>query len=372
MPALVPASTSAQRMNSSLRKFLLLPHADVILRSWDSHDFPVQQLYVINSSPILREQIMATTSHSKGPKGKPQPKATSEETVNCETLLPVVQLPENHRIISNLLTFLFPVPPILPTSREQILELLAVAQKYQASTALTRIRDCVAKLEPKFIRSETALQVYSLAWKYELREEALLAAEETLVRLMTFKVFDDKLNVIPSAALFELWKFRQRVLDNVGVSLGTEYSCHDTDVYKVLLGFRCDKVKDDKIPEWLCHYLNSIIKGAACLDTTTFYLTVSSHVSSGCRHCKPFPGKTTRKLWTALADVFHESKRRVSSTTMLNAIVRGESHPSTGWNGFLSHTTGSTLSKFYFGNNRSPISTERFKHARGGCHTSIV
>lgn len=60
-------------MDSPLGKFLHLPHADVILRSSDSHDFPVQQLYVINSSPILGEQIMATTSRGQGPKGKPHP-----------------------------------------------------------------------------------------------------------------------------------------------------------------------------------------------------------------------------------------------------------------------------------------------------------
>lgn len=54
-----------------LRKFSLLPHADVILHSCNSHDFLVQKLYVIDSSPVLGEQIMATMSHGAGLEGKP-------------------------------------------------------------------------------------------------------------------------------------------------------------------------------------------------------------------------------------------------------------------------------------------------------------
>ena len=247
--------------------------------------------------------------------------------LSSKIFLPVVQLPENHVILTSLLTFLFPVPPILPP-REQILELLAVAQKYQASTPLTRIRDCVAKLEPKFICSETALQVYSLAWKYGVREEALLAAEETLRGPMTLNVHNGKLNGIPSAGLVELWKYRRRVVDNIRVNLGTDYSCRDTDVHKTLLDFDCKVVNKSKIPRWLCNYFDSILKRSAFLDITTFYLTVSSHMShsSECHDYKTFPSKTTRNLWDALTAVFNDSIRKVSSTTTLNAI-RGGSHP---------------------------------------------
>lgn len=39
-------------------------------------------------------------------------------------------------IISSLLTFLFPVPPVLPPTIEETLELLSMAQKYQMATTL--------------------------------------------------------------------------------------------------------------------------------------------------------------------------------------------------------------------------------------------
>ena len=53
-----------------LGKFSLLPHADIILRSSDSHDIPVQKSYLIDASPVLGNQIMATSHHAT-PEGKP-------------------------------------------------------------------------------------------------------------------------------------------------------------------------------------------------------------------------------------------------------------------------------------------------------------
>ena len=60
------SSTSAYSATSSdfLGKFSLVPHADIILRSCDFHDFRVQKLYVTDSSPILGAQIMAAVATS--------------------------------------------------------------------------------------------------------------------------------------------------------------------------------------------------------------------------------------------------------------------------------------------------------------------
>jgi hypothetical protein len=65
-------STSVPLADQFLGKFSLLPYADLIFRSSDSHDFRVQKSYVVDSSLILEEQILAATcvepegkSHSK-------------------------------------------------------------------------------------------------------------------------------------------------------------------------------------------------------------------------------------------------------------------------------------------------------------------
>jgi hypothetical protein len=57
-------------LQALLGKFTVLPRADIILRSSDSQDFPVQKLYVVDSSPVLGEQIMAASCHDVGREGE--------------------------------------------------------------------------------------------------------------------------------------------------------------------------------------------------------------------------------------------------------------------------------------------------------------
>ena len=63
-------STSSTSLPTLLGKFSVLSRADIILRSSDSQDVLVHNLYVVDSSPVLGEQIMAST-HSLGREGEP-------------------------------------------------------------------------------------------------------------------------------------------------------------------------------------------------------------------------------------------------------------------------------------------------------------
>ena len=129
-----PATASSHKLSSLdqwLGKFSLLPHADIILRSSDAHDIQVQKSYLIDASSVLGERIMAALHHGTGPEGEPYStrwlkkwlivnsavpcEATQEATaMDVESIFPVVQLPEGHTILSSLLTFVFPVPSVLP------------------------------------------------------------------------------------------------------------------------------------------------------------------------------------------------------------------------------------------------------------------
>ena len=51
-----------------LGKFLLHPHEDIILRSGDSHDFPVLKHFIVDNSPILGEQIWPPRLRVQDPK----------------------------------------------------------------------------------------------------------------------------------------------------------------------------------------------------------------------------------------------------------------------------------------------------------------
>jgi hypothetical protein len=52
-----------------------------------------------------------------------------------------------------------------------------------------------------------ALHIYALAQKYGLRLEALQTARTILNYPMTIEDFDDKLDIISGASLYELWKY---------------------------------------------------------------------------------------------------------------------------------------------------------------------
>ncbi|KAH9020961.1 hypothetical protein EDB85DRAFT_442562 [Lactarius pseudohatsudake] len=302
-----------------LGKFSLFPNADIILRSSDSHDFRVQKLYVVDSSLVLAERIVA-----HGPEAP-----CDATTMDGETLLPVVQLPENSTILSTLLTFVFPVPSVLPSTIEHILELLSVAQKYEMTTTLARIRDCASRRNPNFICAETALEVYSLAWKHGLHEEALRAAEETLKTPMTIDNFEDKLNIIPIPALCGLWDYHLKVLDNLATGFDTKFS--KSEVYQSLANLDCVAQREigessiTKIPLWLNRYLGSVLDDPAHLDLTTFLLALSSHISSagtgtssdGCRYCVSIPGKILCEFWTALTAFVHKSIQKAESVFSL-------------------------------------------------------
>src|SRR5882762_1956171 len=93
------------------------PGADLILRSQDSHDFQVLKVFITNNSPVLEELIRRTLD--------------SPGDANAEVSLPVVQLPDRGEILRYLLTFIFPVTPVTPSTHEEAMELLSVAQKYQ-------------------------------------------------------------------------------------------------------------------------------------------------------------------------------------------------------------------------------------------------
>ena len=81
--------------------------------------------------------------------------AEPEGTANA---LRVVQLPVFSTNLISLLSYIFPVRPILQSTTEHIMELLSVAQMYKMDVILTHIRNHIAQQQqPPFIRKETAL-----------------------------------------------------------------------------------------------------------------------------------------------------------------------------------------------------------------------
>jgi len=265
------------------------PDADIILRSCDHHEFRVLKLYIIKVSTVLRELIES---------------ASSSHATNATSSLPSIQLSDSGATLSSLLTFVLPVPPVLPSTIEQTMLLLSAAQKYQIDPTLSHIRGNVALQDPPFIRPETAFRVYSLAQTYGLRREALHAARITLTFRFTLENLEDELVTIPGVHLHELWSYHNRV---------RTYLADDLTAFKTTISTTSLYCSGDE-QAWLVDYIGSIAKSPALFDLTEFHMCLSRHVRdlrTVCQ-CATLPNKAIHTFWVALTNVVHNCMTKVS------------------------------------------------------------
>jgi hypothetical protein len=276
--------------------------ADIVLRSQDCYHFRVQKTSIANSSSILGEVTL--------------------EDANAEAPLPVVQLPESGEIVHCLLTFIFPVTVLVPSTPEKIMELLSVAQKYQMGSVLTHIRDRIARHHPLPTRLKPALRIYALAQKYKLRPEALQTARTILNYPMTIEDLDDKLDIIPGASLYELWKYRERVLAILASDL-TEFRA--SGARGTITSLRCIELSSFQIPSWLDDYVESIGKNPNLFDPAEFNIAMARHIKEyanrpGCE-CASMASQTLREFLESLAAVVHDSFEKVRMADVLSYIA---------------------------------------------------
>ncbi|KAF8264148.1 hypothetical protein EI94DRAFT_1739018 [Lactarius quietus] len=282
------------------------PGADIVLRSFDSHDFRVPKLYITNCSPVLRRLIALIMSTSDVPKDElegPEP-------------LPVIKLPENGAALYSLLTLIFPVLPILPSTSEKLIELLGVAQKYEMDSILSHIRGIIARKDPPFIRPETAFHIYFLAQEYELHQEVIQAARATLRLPMIIEDLGDKLDFpgMTGVYLHELWKYHQRFRTDlkscVLESRNSGLLAHH------MRSLRCNYADYDPHQfRWVDDYLDSIAKAPHVIDLIEFENTWARHIKDSRAHspsrspcsCLEFSGQLRRTFWEALTAVVHET-----------------------------------------------------------------
>ena len=276
------------------------PGADIILRFQDGYHFRVPKTSIVNHSPILGELIRKSIdSQISDADAGPSP--------------PAVQLPESSEILHCLLTFIFLVAPLVPSTPEEMMELLSVAQKYQMGDALTHIRGSIARRNSLPARLEPALHIYALAQRYGLRPEALQAARTILNHPMTIEDFDNKLGIIPGASLYELWKYHERVRAFLASDLTAfRNSC----ARGTITGLRCVEFSSAQIPKWLDHYIESIGKTPNLFDPAELNIAIARHAKEkanepGCE-CALIPSQTIRNFWEALASVVDSSFKKVS------------------------------------------------------------
>ena len=268
------------------------PDADIILRSCDNREFRVLKYNVIKASPVLREAIQSAPSLSTAGT-TPWP------------WLPSVQLSDSSDTLSSLLSFILPMPSVLPSTIEQTMLFLSAAQKYQMEFTMISIRGAIALQDPPFVRQETALQVYSLAQTHGLRQEALHAARVTVTSPFTFEDLEDNLDSTPLVDLHGLWKYHQRV---------RTYLAADLTAFKTtgVPGEMASQPCSYGMINWLGQYLGSIARSPGLFNLTEFHMFLTRHTRACACTCINIPGSAIRAFWMALTDVVHDCMTRVS------------------------------------------------------------
>jgi hypothetical protein len=237
----------------------------------------------------------------------------------------VVELSESGAIVYSLLTFVFPVAPVLPSTSENIMKLLAVAQKYQMESVMIHLRAIISRQERQFVLPETAFHAYFLARKYELHEEALLAARSTLRLPMTFEDLGGKIDFMPGAYLLELWKYHESVKEELASSL-LEFRKFGVPGIVEAKDLSCrappSKTKTSKlILQWLDGYIESLAQTPLLFDLIEFETAWARHIkddSSTCS-CADISSQTRRAFWEALTAVVHGAMEKVRGTDVISS-----------------------------------------------------
>ncbi len=124
-----------------------MTNADIILQSSDLVNFRVHRSALVASSPFFEDMLSL-----------PQPPNDASTRV-----LPVVCLSEDAEVLNSLVSIMYPIPPEMPHSSDNILVLLAAAGKYDMDVAQSSI---CAEINQKGLLSSTiadAFRVYAVA-----------------------------------------------------------------------------------------------------------------------------------------------------------------------------------------------------------------
>ena len=168
--------------------------ADVILQSSDFVNFYVRKSILATSSPFFDDLFTL-----------PQP--SDHEVVDG---LPVVHLPEDAQVLSSLVTLMYPVPPEIPDSVDNILTLLSTCQKYDMTTVQSSIRAEISRRGLLWPKGADTFRLFAVACRKRLVPEMKAAARLTLGYPMTFEYLGEALKLFEGWALSDLARYRRR------------------------------------------------------------------------------------------------------------------------------------------------------------------
>ena len=190
---LVKEEPTSEPLNTpSVPLCLDLPDANIIIRSSDQVNFRVHKSLLAVSSPFFKDLLSL-----------PQP--PDDELIDG---LPVVALPEDAGLLNSLVSLLYPTPPMIPNSYQEVFALLAVCQKYEMESVQSIIRAAIkVGTFPAPVQAE-GFSAYAMASGMGLVPEAEDAARLTLGQPMTFESLGEELRSFKGRAVCDLIRYR--------------------------------------------------------------------------------------------------------------------------------------------------------------------
>jgi hypothetical protein len=171
-----------------------LPDANIILRSSDKANFRVHKSVLAISSPFFKDLLSL-----------PQP--PGDELVDG---LPVVTLSEDAGLLNSLISLLYPISPVIPSSYEKVFALLAACQKYDMESVQSNIRTAIKHGTFPAPEKSEGFSAYAMANSMGLVPEMENAAQLTLGQPMTFESLGEGLRSFKGGALCDLIRYRKR------------------------------------------------------------------------------------------------------------------------------------------------------------------
>ena len=171
-----------------------MPEASIILRSSDHSNFRIHKSVLAMSSPFFKDLFSL-----------PQP--PDDELVDG---LPVIALSEDAGLLNCLISLLYPISPVIPSSYEKVFALLAACQKYEMESVQSDIRAAIKLGTFPTPEKSEGFSAYAMASSLGLVPEMENAAQLTMGQPMTFESLGEGLRSFKDGALCDLIRYRKR------------------------------------------------------------------------------------------------------------------------------------------------------------------
>ena len=126
--------------------------------------------------------------------------------------LPVIQLSEDANLLNILVSLLYPISPVIPSSYEKVFDLLAACQKYDMASVQATVRAAIQLGTFPAPLGTEAFRAYAIANSMGLDPELEDAAHLTLGYPMTFESLGEGLRSFKGQALCDLIRYRKRTM----------------------------------------------------------------------------------------------------------------------------------------------------------------